>query len=191
MNAKPAVGEKLLAAGEEHHNVYSRRCTAFLCALCSIASLTGCYSYTETTDRLPDGVPKGHVVFYRGNLSEEGLRKFAIGIYQLQDGEEIPIGYCVGGVALGSRQKVACRPGQHTFAVKLGNTDERVRVDVKRDKVTPVRIMVTSAQAVQAPGLPMITLTPGVIVEYHPSTHTATIHTYEMSLDVEETLLIE
>jgi hypothetical protein len=161
--------------------VYSKRCIAFFCVLCSTALLTGCVAQPmPTTDRLPSGIPKGYVVFYRGDLSGSGIQRSAIVIHQLQDEEETHMGKRSSQLipivlTQSSMQRIACRPGQHTFVARLGNAIERIQVDVKQNKITPVKV----------------TITPGLTTEVYSEKYSTTTFEFKMSLEVEEVLPIE
>jgi hypothetical protein len=148
----------------------SKRYIAFFCALCPVALLTGC---TLTTDRLPGNIPKGYVLF-RHDESRNDRDK--IDICQLQDGKEVHMG-SIG--MWNDRRRVACEPGQHTFVIRLrygpivsrSSVAERVQVEVKQGRTTPVSISLVLV---------------GTKQPYGPWTYR-----YIISFNVEEALSIE
>jgi len=129
----------------------SKTYTALIGLLCSIILIGGCTT-TRTIDNLPSNNAKGFVAFYKYLGPKASRTAYGIKIYQLQDGKEI---YLFEPGILDKRgtswfksiprriRKVACRPGQHTFIVKLGTAAKKIKVDVIEGMITPVRIRIT------------------------------------------------
>jgi len=110
-----------------------------------IVGCAGFQSDVRTFDTLPDNIPKGYVEFYSDESEDVVELSKNIGggtwsVYQYEDGIRKEIEGMVWDWR--TKRRIAVRPGRHTFMVGFGSADPKVTVEVNKDMLLPVRVII-------------------------------------------------
>ena len=100
-----------------------------------ISSLLGCLS---VRDRVPKGMPKGCIKFYKYTRESIGIQAQ---VYRIENNEKIFAGRTSNwGFGKETGLKLFLPPGEYDFLLTLATAETNVHVRVEEDTMTPVRI---------------------------------------------------
>lgn len=121
-------------------------------SICTCFLLLGCSLYTmKTKDSLPQGVPKGYVIFYHwtkdaklGTIASEEPD-----IYSVQDNienkEVSQVDWAGQGFVM-HRVRISKAPGEYDFVLKYGEAFKEIRIIVGNQTVTPVEVKIVATK---------------------------------------------
>jgi hypothetical protein len=120
-----------------------RKCISLCALLCAFSLLISCAT-TMLRDDLRRDSPRGYVEFYKSKSSQGDvdLLDMQIAVYLAQNGQYVHQG-TVGAIDWNTRLRIACSPGLHQLAARLGPKLVEAQVEVKENEITPIIITVT------------------------------------------------